>query len=260
MYKFESFAGVTLPQAEFNTDISPGQARTNNITGGGSGYDGWGSDDAPVRYPFAVQHRGVVVASTLATMRSTIDDLRALIGRQAPLYRRALDDNTIHWAWARLINVQEQRQPLQMFAQPLTFRFDVWSQWHGTHHDTSTTLDTSPKDIVYANSGNAPVTDFIITVTAGSADITLLTVSKPYGSVSWYYDATIAAGESLVFNTASWSVLNDGDADIAHLHRNAVHAITPWMRLISGNNTVRVAITGGSTDSTIVLDYYDGWV
>jgi hypothetical protein len=280
MYRLEQFGTATLPQADFNSDISPAQALTSQVQGGGTSYDALRSDAAMPRLPYTLPHRCTVMETSLAAMRTTIDTWRSLVGVRAILYRRALDDNTVHWAWARLIAMPETRQPQQLFAQPIDLQFSILSSWHGNHHgaplfyddpdnyfDTglvwdaseTTVLNTSPKNITVTNGGKIATTDVNIQITAGSAAITNVVIAKPYGNVSWYYDGTIAIGKSLVVKGASKSVLNDSVGDWDHFHLNAAHSIEPWLRMAVGANVYRVTLTGGSTDSEITFEFSDGW-
>jgi hypothetical protein len=217
--------------------------------------------------------------TSLASMRATIDGLRALLGVKTFLYRRALDDASVHWAWARLIAMPELRAPQQLFAQPIDLQFQIQSAWRGNHHgagwtldsgeyldtglvldeDETTTLSTSPLDITITNGGNIATTDVNLKVTAGSAPITKVEIAKPYGNVSWYYDGTIATGKELIVAGGSKSVLNDSVGDYDHFHLAAAQTIEPWLRMAVGTNVYRVTLTGGSTDSTITFDFSDGW-
>jgi hypothetical protein len=283
MYRLERFDTVTLPQADFVSDISAAPARSATVTAGGSSYDAYSTDVAPQKLPYPLTHRCAVMETTLAAMRTSIDALRALVGTRAVLYRRALDDDTVHWAWARLMSLPETRKTNELFAQPIELRFEVWSNWRGNHHgegwtfdsgeyldsglvfdeDETTTLNsaTSPdyQDITINNAGDLATTDVNIKVTAGSAAITKVEISKPYGNVSWYYDGTIATTKSLIVASGSKTVTNDGTGDSDHFHLAAAHSIEPWLRMAVGDNIYRVALTGGSTDSTITFDFSDGW-
>jgi hypothetical protein len=116
----------------------------------------------------------------------------------------------------------------------------------------TTTMALSPQTFTVTPTGNA-FTRPTIKVTAGGANITLVTVKNLTTSQSWSYSGTITAGESLVLDTEELTLENDG--------ANAFSSFSgePQMILTPGDNLFVVTFTGGSTDSVIRVDYYDRW-
>jgi hypothetical protein len=116
----------------------------------------------------------------------------------------------------------------------------------------TTTMSSSPQTFTVTPVGNA-FTRPTIKVTAGGANITLVTVKNLTTSQSWSYSGTIASGESLILDTDELTLENDG--------ANAFSAFSGESQLIlmPVDNLFTVTFTGGSTNSVIRVDYYDRW-
>jgi len=120
-----------------------------------------------------------------------------------------------------------------------------------------TTLAASPQAMTITNDGDATCVNAIITVTAGSAAITALTLATDDAELS--YSGTIAIGKELVIDCGALSVKNDGAAAYAGFTWTGNHTSRWWLPLYSGDNTLTVTWTGGSTDSEIKVEFYDAW-
>lgn len=117
---------------------------------------------------------------------------------------------------------------------------------------TADTMASSPNTFTVTTLGNA-YTRPVIKVTAGSANITALTVKNITTNQSWSYSGTILSTESLILDTENLTLENDGV--------NAFGSFSgePQMLLLPGDNLFSVTFTGGSTDSVIRVDWYDQW-
>lgn len=115
-------------------------------------------------------------------------------------------------------------------------------------------LNVSPKTVTITNSGNTDVTDAEIRIDAGSANITALEI-RITGRIELDYTGTITAGQELIIDCGAYSVLNNGSNDRANFSVGSTHSINEWFRVRPGGEDVIVAITGGSTDSTITFAY-----
>ena len=116
----------------------------------------------------------------------------------------------------------------------------------------ATTMAASPQTFTVTPVGNA-FTRPVIRITAGGANITVVTVKNLTSDQSWSYTGTLTAGNILVF-----------DGEELTLDNNGVNALSgfsgePQMFLVPGANLFSVTFTGGSTDSVIRVDYYDRW-
>jgi hypothetical protein len=262
MYRLIKFGTTNLPIYDFSWDAgTPESVQALVRSVGGPAFDAYGTDDAPASMPYTLNYKCIALAATAAALRTTLDGLRVLRGKRLKLYRQAEDDDTEHWAWARLIQVSADNRvsDSKMIWQALTLTFQVSTGWNGADHSEDFALTAGDTTAcAMDNDGNVPVADCVLTVTAGDAAITALTVT--IGAVcSFTYDGTIAIGESLVIDCGAFSVLNDGDDAYADFELNAGHSVLEWLRLEPGETTVAVAITGGGTGAEAVFVYYDAW-
>lgn len=133
-----------------------------------------------------------------------------------------------------------------------------------------TTLASSPTAVTITADGNAAIDDLVITVTAGGAAITALEITNvtseaTAGGVDTEicdisYDGTIVAGKSLVIDCGAYSVENDGSDAMTNLTRETGHEVDGLFELRPGVvNTITVTFTGGSTDSTAMIQYEARW-
>jgi hypothetical protein len=123
---------------------------------------------------------------------------------------------------------------------------------------TGVTLGTSPQVVTITNDGDATVLGAVVTVTAGSADITALEIESDSGA-HLTYDGTIEDGEALVVDCGALSVKNDGSSAYADFALGANHTARYWLPLPTGDTDLTVTWTGGGTGSTIKVEFYDAW-
>ena len=263
---------ITMPVTEMTT--APGLAGTVRTLAGG--FDAWGDDDAPANFPVRLQYRVLVVDVVAASLLTKINALRALGRTRAYLYRSG-GSGTTQRALARLVDVSATSTVKTRHAIEVTMNFDVWSHWGGNWAQgfvfdagyllddglvldslsATTTLTTNPQTVVVANGGNLPVEDAIITITAGNAALTVVTLLC--GSAVWEWAGTLAIGKNLTIDTGAWSVLNDGVDAYDNFTFYPQHALAAMMRLEPGNNNVIVWHTGGGTGSKISFDFADAY-
>ena len=281
---YERFGTVDLPIYDPAQEQGPGSARLAlmELPDGGA-YDAHGAEQAP-QDTEQINVKLRIMASSAADMRTQINELRALIGERDKLYRRQDDDDSVEWCWARLRSVKATRTHKEILNQAMTLTFVRTSpHWYGINHgawllddgeyldaglmldaaDFTFTLDSSPKTVTVTNGGNLICDDPIITVTAGSASITNLVIEKLVGATTYghiVYAGTIAIGKSLVIDCAARTVTNDSTSDYANFSLGASHKNPAWIRLsAAADNSIKVTLTGGSTDSTIDFAFYDAW-
>jgi len=104
------------------------------------------------------------------------------------------------------------------------------------------------------------VRDINITVTADT-DITQLDIENlETGHVSYLrYSGTISAGKQLVLSCGAMTCENDGVDDSDNISLQGAHTIPEWLRLMPGDNTIRITRTGGGNSATAVFDFYDSY-
>lgn len=281
-YRYTRFDALDLPTQDGDEDLDR-EGRFELVeTAGGGIFDPLGSDQA-VSGERSIRARYNLCAATASAFRTAYNALLAKQGRRGELWREH-DTGNNEYIYARLERVRSGRQTHNVTSMPVTLEFVLlesdwrgdstgqgWNFDDGIYFDAgryfdegtadATTLDSSPKNITVNNGGNKPVTDLILTITAGSADITALTIACTNGEgiFSFTYSGTIAAGEALVIDCGARTIKNDGTADYVNFAKGGTHNRAKWLVLAEGDNTVTVTITGGSTDSTFLPSFFDKW-
>jgi hypothetical protein len=225
------------------------------LPGGGS-FDAWGSERARLR-PQEITVEGYWSAASVAAMEAKLAKLKALAGVRSKLWRS--NGVSQQWRYARLMQVDSPAREGTPTIDEVSLVFEALpGPWYGTAHDDTTTLDTSPKAITVTNGGNMWVTNAILTLTAGSAKITEVVISMTgVSEIQW--TGSLAAGQSLAIDCGARSVKKAGADAYAGFALGAGHAVEDWLRLEPGNNSIVVSLMGGSTDSTLRVQYADGW-
>lgn len=282
MYILDCFDKTSLPIGSPRHTASTVQSQQRMIkTLGGGVYDASGSLRAEPVLPFTLTYDCKAVGATQAALRSTLDDLRALRGVEARLYRKSLDAASRQWATARLMSVDydtEARHSHGLF-QPLTMTFLVTTLWRGALHGAPWYLNTgkylntglflnmadryalsaTTSTLTITNGGNTHTDDVVLTLEAGSSPVTGLTVTM--GSCRLVYSGTVAATKALVIDCSPMrlSVLNNGVADWTHFDLGPSHASEAWLRLATGSNSMVVTRTGGGSDTYLTVAFSDAW-
>jgi hypothetical protein len=279
-YILERFGTLTIPDYEPAQDVGTGAAKPTVLALPGGGlYDAFGTEQVP-RQGYSVGCDGFYWEASDTALKTTSYSWRAMIGKRDKLYRRVDGTADVEWAYARLVNISSRRTPQHDEWLPYGFEFLVLSpNWSGYRHgdgwlldageyfDTGLVFDeatgdvftiTSPQTCVVNNAGNARVTNAILTIHAGSANITVASVVVT-GISSFTWTGVLAAGKNLVIDCGKAMIHNDGADAYSGMALNATHYIDDWLRLEPGNNSVIVSLTGGAADSTIAFEFYDGW-
>lgn len=263
-YWITAFGATTLPTAQPVQDTGLGAAAIGalNLPGGGV-HDPWGSAPAPVQLPYRLSVKAILTGTDSNNLRTKLYELRALHGQRAKLYRTP-DGGTPNneWVWARLETLQVTRKVENKLHLDVNLDFLVLSDpWSGTDRTINTVLDTTPKSIVCANSGNARVDNAVITVTAKGSTITKVEVVATIatGQISWSWMGTLAVNSVLVVDCGARTVRVNSADDYAHWTLNAAHNVAEWLRLGPGNTTVTITRTGGNATSPVQIAYADGW-
>ena len=256
-YKLTKFGGVSLPgyNRESGLDTAPPlDGFVGTVLGG---YDGYGTDEAPSSTPYTLTVRAVLSEETDAGQRAAIDGLRALSRTRGQLVRQADDDASEQWATARLENMVHRRITGINGYQVLEFTWLVESQWHGVEGTFSVSLGSSPYALAVENPGNRTVTDAILTITAGDAPITSVTITTTNGT-HLVWTGTLAATKQLVFDSGAKSITNDGVNAYSGFGYGASHSIDDWLRL-AGSMDISISYVGGGTGAIVGIAFYEGW-
>ncbi len=257
-------------------DLPESPGALSKLPGGGA-YDAYGAERAPAgSYQLPVHCE--LHAATAAGLQTQLDAWRAKRGLRGRL-RLILNDGSTRWCWARCTRVQYERGREHFAFQPLDLLFEIPQPgWWGTRHggpwwlDLGVALDLGyhldadaplplvggPQTLSITNAGNQRITNAVITVRAGSAAITAVTIAVPYVS-SFTWSGTLLAGHDLVLNCGALSVINWTSDAYSGFALDAGHVIDDWLRLEPGANSVDVTLTGGGTGSTMLFEFYDSW-
>jgi hypothetical protein len=209
--------------------------------------------------------------------------LLSLRGKRDRLFRETVSGKT-HWMYARLVEVSAKRtfeQAQYQLIQDMDLRFVTQEAfWRGSfagkwYFDGSDNLDsglvfdsgesypltTSPTEITVSTSDDAGCADvraLIIRVKAGSAAITSITIARD-GGESLSFDGTIAAGKSLIVDTGTMQVTNDGVDAYDDLTLSPTADMAVWFALKPGDNPITITFSGGGVGSTVDFSYYEAW-
>lgn len=283
MYRLISFGFVDLEHYNQVDAVGSGSTPVSyrSMPEGGA-LDGFGSQQ---KHPGMVERTKSIRlrGSTETSLEQLYFGLLSLRGKRDRLYRRTVSGD-IHWQYARLVEVTANRSyehSRYRFIQDLELRFvtqeafwrgDYGGEWlldSGEYFDTGLAfdsaqmynLDSSPTEITISigtEAGRAPTRAVRIKVTAGSSAITAITITRAAGE-SLIFDGTIDAGKTLIIDTGTMQVTNDGADAYDDLSLSPTADLAVWFALEPGDNDLTVTFTGGGTGSTIEFNYYEAW-
>jgi len=247
--------GTALPDGLATQNVMPDALTPSMIKlPGGGVFNPWGDDEALPQGTILVA-RGAYTAATRAALLTLVDALRAWNGKWSNLYASTAAA-TWRWRKARMWCDDQPVTPhsIHGFWQPMTLTFELGDTiWHGTANSDTITLDTTPKEGEINNAGNGLVRSIVITVTAPTTAITVVDIENlETGHISKIrYTGTIAIGKALVIDCGAKTVKNDGvNAFSGFSIVTATHTTPEWLRLMTGNNTIKVTRTGGAATAT----------
>lgn len=258
-YRLATFDGATIPGDAGEHDIGPGEVRSTLVeTPGGLLYDPLGTEFARSQAR-SVRARGTLSAANSSGLKTALDTWLAKRGKRATLTRVDDGGSSTHSVTARLVSVRAPRSYGHPLTLPIELTFDILSlPWAGAAHNQSFTLDSSAKEIVVNNAGNARVTNAILTFTARGSNVTNLNISVA-GVSNFTYSGTVAQNQSLVIDCGALTCVNNSTGDYANFALSpTLHLCDDWLRLESSNNTLTITTSGG-TNSTMQVAMFDGW-
>lgn len=274
---------LTLYDGADDLGDGPAYAQYQQLPIGGAS-DGWGILSAPSGIKSIVKS-GLLLADSIGELKTLADALRALKGQRRALYL-SMGDGTVRWITARCDNVLMPRSAEHTLFLPVELRFSgIDRNWRGERHGAGWTLDSGEYldaglafdevtgDVftltgggatvcALTNAGNAPALRPKLTITAGSADITAITITATVdsGAVSLTFAGTVTVGHSLVIDGDALSVLNNAiDAHSSLTRHSTNHTIVELLRIPPGGASYTITLTGGGTGSQAVFSYYNGW-
>lgn len=275
-YVYERFAAVTLPIYNRETNLSPVPAANEVVSTLAGAFDAVGQGRSRQKYPNSLSVKCVVTAASAAAWRTALDQLRALVGTRGKLYRRG-DDNALHTCIARLVAMPHTRSVEHKAHIEVTLQFLQLTAWIGDSHaswaldngelldsglflDPATfkqTISASPSTQTVTNGGNLPQTDVVFVVTAGSGALSNIVIGA--AGVDLRYNATLAAGSTLVIDCAAQAVLVNGGDAYSAFTLGPTHTKEDWCELAPGSTAVSVYASGTLTGSSWTIEFADRW-
>lgn len=287
MYRLTRFGSLNLEHYNQVDDVGSGETPTAFLAlADGGALDAYGGLR---KHPRTVTR--VKRLRLQATTRQGVSDdfmrLIALRGTRAQLFRRMADASE-HWTWARLVEVVAQRSYEQTrfrYIQDVELRFvtseATWrgetsgARWYlnsGKYLNNGLFFNSNSYDLAEGDNeitvtlgasddpGRAPVKAINIMVTAGSEDITSLSITRQNGEVITY-SGTIASGETLMIDTGTLQVIGESEEADAY----GLCGFTPaeddgaWLTLQPGSNQLTFTIEGGGSGTTLDLGFDEAW-
>ncbi len=285
MYRLVKFGTTNLENTNQVDEIGSGETPTHyHLLPDGGALDAFGGAQ---KYPGVVT-RAKSMRLTVSTETGVSDlyfQLLALVGKRDRLYREMVD-GALHWQYARLKGMTAARDyqtakykliqdvDLLFETQEATWRGGLSGGWFfdsGEYFDSGLLFDSgspeslssSPTVFTVSNgdandAGRAPVRSITISIEAGSAALSAITIART-GGESITFSGSVAAGETLVIDTGTMQVLNDGDNAYDDLTLSPTADMASWFALDPGDNEITVTFTGGGTGSEITFNFYEAW-
>ena len=285
MYRLIRFGLISLEHYNQVDVVGSGSTPTSYypLPEGGA-WDNFGSQQKHVGMVERVSSRRLR-GSTAAATEQLYFELLAQRGTRNRLYRQTKAGN-IHWQFARLVEVTAQRSyeqtkfgdgiiqdiDLRFITQETFWRGSLGGAWYfdsGEYFDSGLSFDSaqsfdlisSPTEITLTTSddiGRATTRALRINIEAGSSAITSITIART-GGESITFSGTIASGDTLIIDTGTMQVTNDGNDAYDDLTLSPTADLAAWFSLVAGDNEITITYTGGGTGSTIDFSYYEAW-
>lgn len=276
--RLDRFGTLALSQIDAEDTLDTPAIVSGLVQTIGSALDSYGDEDA-LPGTTTISRTFAIHGDTPADMDDGVDAVRGWLGKRAKLWLRT-GSNEVRWAWARLTRVAQVRNRRNWNFQPLRCDFElVDGRWHGHDHTAwtlddghylddgfylddegySETMPSSPHTITVNNGGNRRVDNVIITILAGSSAITSVTIAKT-GETDMDYTGIISSGQALEIDCGAYTVKDNGVSDYANFALASGHTIAEWLRLDPGDNEITITFSGGSNNSTVTIEYRDGWI
>lgn len=254
-YKIVTFDGLNVPgyNRESGLDTAPGMNGFVATVAGG--FDSYGSDIAPMAFPYPLTVRGIVSEEDDSVQRYVIDAERAKARVRGKLKRQPDDGSAEQWCWARLESIAHRRIYNHHGYQILEMTFQAQSGWYSDRANQVESISGSPHVMSVINDGNRMVTDAILTIRASGSPVTAVTITTANGT-HLIWTGSLASGKNLVIDCGAKSIRNDGVNAYGGFSYGVNHSIDDWLR-IAGTMNISIAYTGGANQVTIA--YNDGW-
>lgn len=284
MYRLIRFGTTDLQHYNQVDSIGSGVTPTAyQVLPEGGALDLFGSQQ---KHPGAVERSKSMrlTASTEAAMESLFMQLLALRGKRDRLYRET-SSGDIQWQYARLVEVTAERSyetakfkrlqdiSLRFVTQEACWRGALSSPWYfdsGEYFDSGLSFDSSQEYLLTTNptsftitvgssndAGRAPVRAVRIEITPDAVSMNDIIIART-GGESVQFSGTVLANKTLVIDTGTMQVTNDGVEAYNDFVLSPTADQAVWFALEPGDNPINVAFSGGGT-GWIRFTYYEAW-
>lgn len=129
-YTLKAFGNLDLPAYAPSGDLGPAQAVDGLVPlPFGAVFDVFGSGIAPGKYPYTITWQCRLVADSVSELRRQVDTLLNQLWHRQKLWRRALDDNSLSYAYARLSGIKLPHVSSTYLVQDMTLTLTVQTGW-----------------------------------------------------------------------------------------------------------------------------------
>lgn len=212
------------------------------------------------------RYRAVGGYGSLAARDAAVAGINSLLGKYDRLWTQNTNNSVYfvqHWKYATITDISVETQA----NAPLYVRYDIEFTFEkGYWADSATTnivanLDANPHTYSLTNAGDAPVTNVIFQIVAGSVAISSVTITNDAATVKWVYTGTLAAGKSLEIHCGGRWVKNDGAYDTDGFALDpTLHTISDWMWIPADTATdIYVAFTDGDLNGSFRYIFNSAW-
>lgn len=250
-YYLQQFDSQALPTGNSVDGLGTGAVASTLVAVAGGVIDIYGANEIAPMPSHTIRHRGIYSAS----VESNVDALRAYLGRRKKLYRFKQSDSSQQWKWARLLDVQWDRDVAQRSHAEIEAIFEAVGWWKATTPDTANI--SASGSLALTNGGTAYATDGTFTFVASGTGAKTIRVVNSATGIDWTWTGSITDTKSLLIDCGAFSVLNNGADAYSGLTLNAGHTSNYWMVAAPGLNTWTVTLTGAGT---LTVSSYDSWV
>ena len=255
-YLLVTFDGVTLPSRNAAMPLDTGDVVPGIIQATGGAFDRYGTRKVLPQMR-TISYTAGYSAATAATLRGSLDGLRAKIGTRGQLIRQRIDDSVQQWLYARLLSVNgEWRNEGTRYLEVTCSWETAEPSWRTTSAiSTDRSLSSGTQNLTPVVGGTAPSSDGLITVTT-SGTITAGTITCAALGVLINWTGSLTAGNTLTIDCGLKTVkVNAADA-YSWLSFGTAHTALDWLPLTQGTPSIEFGVNGAGTAN---LAHWNRW-
>lgn len=279
-YQYTAFDDVALPlyNHEQNHDLMASESTLLDSIGGA--YDWHGTDRRKGRKQlinlkgiyfgattYLVDETGdklvdesddyLIAGDSQQMLQAQITALREKKGVKGTLWRNRLDDSTLEWKTARLLQVGWPRKwDDHAVLAEVTCQFETLMEfWHAATATTTSGSATSGVALpLLVEVTGEQVDDATITITRTSGTITAVSLTCAELGISLAWTGTMGAGDVLTIDCGAQTV-KENTTDAYSGFSLSGHTAAGWLPIPQGNYVFYATVTGGN--ATVAIQHYN---